>query len=251
MFNKITLGPITIYMYGLMVAIGFASALFLCNYRGKKRGLSEDTIFGIFLCALIGGMVGCRLLYYIVELPAIMEDPSILWDFKNGYVVYGGIIGGIVTSYVYCRIKKENFISYFDLVMPAVSMAQGFGRIGCFCAGCCYGRETHAWYGITFTHSDFAPNGVSLIPTQLISSAGDFLICGVLLWYASKNPKPGRVAAGYLVLYGVGRFLIEFLRNDYRGSIGIFSTSQIISFGIVALGIALYFVIPKMMEKKE
>ena len=77
MFNKITLGPITIYMYGLMIAIGFASALFLCNYRGKKRGLSEDTIFGIFLCALIGGMVGCRLLYYIVELPAIMEDPSI------------------------------------------------------------------------------------------------------------------------------------------------------------------------------
>ena len=60
-----------------------------------------------FLCALIGGMVGRRLLYYIVELPAIMEDPSILWDFKNGYVVYGGIIGGIVTSYVYCRIKKK------------------------------------------------------------------------------------------------------------------------------------------------
>ena len=228
MFNKITLGPITVYMYGLMIAIGFASALFLCNYRGKKRGLNEDTIFGIFLCALLGGMVGCRLLYYIVELPAI-----------------------IVTSYVYCRIKKENFISYFDLVMPAVSMAQGFGRIGCFCAGCCYGRETDAWYGITFTHSDFAPNGVSLIPTQLISSAGDFLICGVLLWYASKKPEPGRVAAGYLVLYGVGRFLIEFLRNDYRGSLGIFSTSQIISFGIVALGIVMYFVIPKMMEKKE
>ena len=65
MFNKITLGPITVYMYGLMIAIGFASALFLCNYRGKKRGLSEDTIFGIFLCALIGGMVGCRLLILV------------------------------------------------------------------------------------------------------------------------------------------------------------------------------------------
>ena len=148
MFNKITLGPITVYMYGLMIAIGFASALFLCNYRGKKRGLSEDTIFGIFLCALIGGMVGCRLLFYIVEIPSIMEDPSILWDFKNGYVVYGGIIGGIVTSYVYCRIKKENFISYFDLVMPAVPMAQGFGRIGCFLAGCCYGRETDSIFSV-------------------------------------------------------------------------------------------------------
>lgn len=246
MFNKITIGPITIYMYGLMIALGFAMALLLTNYRAKKRGMSEDTIFGIFLCALFGGLVGCRLLYYIVELPAILKDPSILWNFKNGYVVYGGIIGGVLTSWVYCHVKKENFISYFDLVMPAVSLAQGFGRIGCLCAGCCYGRPTDAWYGITFTHSDFAPNGVKLIPTQIISSVGDFIFCGLLLWYASKNPKPGRVAAGYMFLYGIGRFLIEFLRNDYRGNIGIFSTSQIISFGVVALAVVLYFIIPRV-----
>ena len=249
MFNKITIGPITVYMYGLMIALGFAMALLLCSYRGKKRGLSEDIIWGIFICALIGGMVGCRLLYYIVELPQIMQDPSILWNFKNGYVVYGGIIGGVLTSWAYCHRKKANFVSYFDLVMPAVSMAQGFGRLGCFFAGCCYGRETDAWYGITFTHSDFAPNGVKLIPTQLISSAGDFLFCGILLWYAAKKPKPGRVASMYLLLYGIGRFLIEFLRDDYRGSLGIFSTSQIISFGVVALGVVLYNVIPKVAKE--
>ncbi len=251
MFNKITIGPITLYMYGIMIALGFAAALALCVYRGKKKHLNEDVIWGIFFCALIGGMVGCRLLYYIVELPQILKDPSILWNFKNGYVVYGGIIGGILTSWVYCKTKKVRFISYFDLVMPAVSLAQGFGRIGCFCAGCCYGRETHAWYGITFQHSDFAPNGVKLIPTQLISSAGDFLFCALLLWYASKKPKEGRVAAAYLLLYGIGRFLIEFLRDDYRGSIGIFSTSQIISFGIVALGVILYFLLPKLAEKNN
>ena len=88
---------------------------------------------------------------------------------------------------------------YFDLVMPAVSFAQGFGRFGCFFAGCCYGRETDAWYGITFHNSSFAPNGVKLIPTQLISAAGDFIICALLLWFASKRPKTGRVAAAYLV----------------------------------------------------
>ena len=114
MFNDIKIGPVTFHMYGLMIAIGFAAALMMCLKRGKKRGLNEDIIYGIFFCAIFGGMIGCRLLYYIVELPAIMEDPSILWDFKNGYVVYGGIIGGIVTSYVYCRIKKENFISQID-----------------------------------------------------------------------------------------------------------------------------------------
>ena len=192
MFNDIKIGPVTFHMYGLMIAIGFAAALMMCLKRGKKRGLNEDIIYGIFFCAIFGGMIGCRLLYYIVEIPEILKDPSILWNFKNGYVVYGGIIGGALTSLIYCRVKKERFLPYFDLVMPAVSFAQGFGRLGCFFAGCCYGRETDSWFSITFTHSDFAPNGVKLLPTQLMSSAGDFLICGLLLLYAGRNQKRDR-----------------------------------------------------------
>lgn len=249
MFNDITIGPITIHMYGLMIAIGFGAALIMTLKRGKKRDFDEDTIWGIFFCAIIGGIVGTRLLYYIVEIKNIIEDPSILWNFKNGYVVYGGIIGGILASYIYCRYKKADFLSYFDLVMPAVSLAQGFGRIGCFFAGCCYGRETDAWYGITFHNSSFAPNGVNLIPTQLISSVGDFIICGILLWYAGKKPKTGRVAAMWLLLYGAGRFMLEFLRNDFRGSVLGLSTSQFISIGIVAVGAVLYMLAPKLGEK--
>lgn len=251
MFSDIKIGPITFHMYGLMIALGFFAALVMTLKRGKKRDFDEDTIWGIFFCAIIGGMVGTRILYYIVEIRSIIENPSILWNFKNGYVVYGGIIGGILASYVYCRYKKADFLSYFDLVMPAVSLAQGFGRIGCFLAGCCYGRETDAWYGITFHNSNFAPNGVKLIPTQLISSAGDFAICGILLFYASKKPQKGRVASMYLMLYGAGRFAVEFLRNDFRGSIGALSTSQIISIAIVAVGILMYMMMPKLGEKKE
>lgn len=250
MFNDITIGPITIHMYGVMIALGFMMALVMSSYCGKKRELDDDVIWGIFFCAIIGGMAGSRILYYIVELPRIIHNPSILWDFKNGYVVYGGIIGGILTSMVYCRVKKAAFLPYFDLVVPAVSLAQGFGRIGCLFAGCCYGAQTDAWYGITFHASDLAPNGVKLIPTQIISSVGDFAICGLLLWYASKKPKTGRVAAAYLLLYGTGRFAVEFLRNDYRGSIGVLSTSQIISIGIVALGIIMYVVMGKS-EKNQ
>lgn len=250
MFNDIKIGPVTFHMYGLMIAIGFLAALLLCLYRGKKKNLSEDIIYGIFFCAIFGGIAGSRILYYIVEIPHIIEDPSILWNFKNGYVVYGGIIGGVLTSLIYCKIKKQRFLTYFDLVMPAVSLAQGFGRLGCFFAGCCYGRETDAWYGITFHNSAFAPNDVKLIPTQLISSAGNFLFCALLLIYAKREPKEGRVAAVYLLLYGIGRFLIEFLRNDYRGSVGVLSTSQLISIGIVALGVVLFAVAPKL-EKKE
>ncbi len=242
MFNDIHIGPITLHMYGLMIAIGYLSALMIVLKRGKKRGLSEDTIYGIFYCAIIGGLLGCRLLFYIVEIPHILKDPSILWDFRNGYVVYGGIIGGILSSCIYVKAKrKEKYLPYFDLVMPAVAIAQGFGRIGCFCAGCCYGAETSSSFHVVFTNSSFAPNGVPLIPTQLMSSAGDFLIGAVLILYSQKTDVPGRTASMYLILYGIGRFFIEFFRGDYRGSLGIFSTSQIISFGIVLLGVVLFY----------
>lgn len=251
MFNDIKLGPVTIHMYGLMMAIGFIFALYLSIYRGKKRNLSEDSLYGILMCALLGGFLGSRILYYIVEFKAVLKDPSILWDFNVGYVVYGGIIGGVLASYIYLKIKKESFIDYFDLVMPAVAAAQGFGRIGCFCAGCCYGARTDSWFHIVFTHSDFAPNNVPLIPTQLISSVGDFAIAGILLWYAGRKPHRGRVGSAYMVIYGIGRFFIEFLRDDYRGSIGVLSTSQIISIFIVLIGAVLFICAPKLFLNKE
>ena len=251
MFNEITIGPLTLHTYGLMIGLGFLAAYAMCYYRGKKDENGKKAEISFMESSGVpssGGLVGTRLLYYIVEIPEIIKDPSILWNFKNGYVVYGGIIGGILVSWLYCRIKKVSFIEYFDLVMPAVALAQGFGRIGCFFAGCCYGKATDSWFGITFTHSDYAPNGVKLIPTQLISSAGDFMICLMLLAYAKRKPKKGRVASLYLMFYGIGRFGVEFLRSDYRGSVGFLSTSQFISIGIVAAGIILYQMLPRIYE---
>lgn len=240
MLNEIQIGPVTIYLYGLMMGIGFISAYFVSDYRAKKKGLNTDILFGIFWCSVLGGLIGARVLYYIVELPNIVNDPSILWDFGFGYVVYGGIIGGVSASYVYCRKKKVHFMEYFDLVMPQVALAQGFGRIGCFFAGCCYGRETELPIGIIFKNSKIAPNGVRLMPTQLLSSAGDFLFAFLMMAYAKKKRKDGKIAAMYLLLYSFGRFFIEFLRDDYRGSIGFLSTSQIISVFIFLLGVCIF-----------
>lgn len=241
MFNDINIGPLTLHMYGLMIAVGFLAALFLSEYWAKKKGLDRDILYGILVCAIVGGIVGCKLLYYIVELPQIIKDPSILLDFKNGFVVYGGIIGGVLASMLYIKkIKKNAFLPYLDIVMPGVAVGQGFGRIGCFFAGCCYGARTESAFSIVFKHSDYAPNNVKLIPTQLISSAGDFVIAAVLYFYLSRKHADGRVGALYFILYGIGRFAIEFLRDDYRGSIGVFSTSQIISLAVVVLGAVLF-----------
>ncbi len=97
MLNDIQIGPITIHMYGLMIGIGFAAAYFICCLQARKKNLSEDILWGILHCSIGGAIIGARLLFYIVSIPQILKDPSILWNFKNGYVVYGGLIfGGLV-----------------------------------------------------------------------------------------------------------------------------------------------------------
>ncbi len=241
MHNDIlTIGRFTIHGYGLMIGIGVLCAVLVAQLRAKKKGLSTDTLYSIVLLALIFGFLGAKLLFCIVELQSIIQNPRLILS-GDGFVLYGGIAGGIAAIMIYCRVKKLSFLRYFDLAAPSIALAQGFGRIGCFLAGCCYGRETDSSFCIVFSNSQYAPNGVKLIPTQLISSAGDFLIALILLLYARGDRKRGKTGGLYLMLYSVGRFGVEFLRADYRGAVGPLSTSQFISVFILLLGILLFF----------
>ncbi len=242
MYNDIlTIGPITIHGYGLMIAIGVLAALFIGEARAKRRGMNSDEIYNLTLCCAILGFLGAKLLFCIIEWKNFVQNPLSILS-SSGFVVYGGIIAGVLAGYGWCRIRKLVFWDYFDIVLPSVAVAQGFGRLGCFLAGCCYGRETKSVFGIAFHNSQYAPNDVKLIPTQLISAAGMFAIAGILFWYAGRNHrgktiKQGCVGFLYLILYSVGRFGVEFLRNDYRGEIGVLSTSQFISIFILIGGV--------------
>lgn len=251
MFNDIKIGPVTFHMYGLMIAIGFAAALMMCLKRGKKRGLNEDIIYGIFFCAIFGGMIGCRLLYYIVEIPEILKDPSILWNFKNGYVVYGGIIGGALTSLIYCRVKKERFLPYFDLVMPAVSFAQGFGRLGCFFAGCCYGIPYDPPIGICLKNAiGTAPTDIPLFPVQLLESGMDFLLAGLLQLCFRKRTRKTDVIPFYCIGYACIRLFTERFRYDSeRGIYFGLATSEWISLALAICGVLLLLV-PSLRRKR-
>lgn len=240
MYNDILkIGSVTIHGYGLMIGLGVLCALFVAEYRAKKRGLNTDQVFSIFLLVLIFGFIGAKLLFCLVEIKAVLKNPMLILS-GDGFVIYGGIIGGIAAVMIYCRIKKVSFLTYLDLLVPSVALAQGFGRIGCFLAGCCYGRETDSPFCIVFHNSQYAPNDVKLLPTQLMMSAGDFLIAVILLLYAKKDRKKGKTAGLYLILYGAGRFAVEFFRNDYRGSVGFLSTSQFISVFTLILGVLLF-----------
>ena len=191
------IGPFTVYGYGLMIAIGILLAYFTGERRAKKRGLPYEHVFNLVICCVPGGFVGAKFLYWITEWKSIAADPSFMrYTLTDGFVVFGGIIGGIGTAILYCRAKGLKFLPFFDTLMPSVALAQGFGRIGCFLAGCCYGKETGSPLSVTFTDSSFAPNGVALVPTQIYSSILDFLNYFILLIILKNQKKRRRDSCG-------------------------------------------------------
>lgn len=236
-----SIGPFTVYGYGAMIAIGILAAYIVTEYRARKQQLDYEQIAYITIWCVLGGFLCAKFLFWITEWKSIVEDPRFFLEtLSDGFVVYGGIIGGILTGYMYSRAKKLDFWKYFDLVMPSIALAQGFGRIGCLLAGCCYGKETEAILAITFHDSDFAPNGVALVPTQIFSSILDFVHFGILIFISKYKRADGQVAAFYLIFYSMGRFILEFLRGDLeRGSIGMLSTSQFIGIFTCVAGMGL------------
>ena len=231
---------IQIKSYGLMIAIGIIIAASLFINKGKKRGYDEDSLLNLIIFAVIGGILGGKGLFIITEIKDIIRDPSILLNFGYGFVIYGAIGGGALAMYLYCRKNNWNLLEIFDITVPVLAIAQGFGRIGCFLAGCCYGAETELPIGVVFPEESLAPSGIHLHPTQIYSSIFDFILGFFLLYYGRKKRENGKVAGMYLIIYSVGRFLVEFLRNDPRGNVGALSTSQFIAIFTLVLGIIIF-----------
>ena len=238
MYNDLfSIGPISIHSYGVLTGLALLAAIILASGRAKKRGMNDDICYGILFVGVIFGYLCSKTTYILVEWDSFIENPQMFLS-TSGFVVMGGLIGGIIAAGIYCKLKKVNFLDYLDLCAPSIAIAQGIGRIGCFMAGCCYGKETDSFIGIAFKNSDYAPNGVKLIPTQLISSLGNFINMAILLILAKKTKKKGAIIGAYITIYSIGRFLIEFLRADDRGNVGILSTSQMLSLVTVLVGIA-------------
>ena len=250
MYNDLfSIGPLTFHTYGLMTAIGIIAAYLLMERRAKQNNFTEEQqskTLGLILFCLIFGYLGSKILYILTILPRLLEDPAVfLQSLSGGWVVFGGLLGGMFGAWLFCHWQKLPVGRYFDLAFPAVALAQAFGRVGCFFAGCCYGVETDSAFSIVFQHSQYAPNHVHLVPTQLISAVLDLVLCLFLLWYEKNKEKySGELAALYLILYSAGRFVLEFWRGDLiRGAVGPLSTSQFIGLFTLLAGIVLLVLI--------
>ena len=250
---------LTIYSYGFMIAIGMITCVVVAYLRaGKRYATDPDIIFNCALIGIVSGMIGAKLTYWIVEL---LKDPKSFdfgWQIKNftaGFVIYGGLILGVLCCLFYVKkMKKMSFARVFDIAAPSIAIGQGIGRIGCFLAGCCFGKEIPAGHwlsfiGVTFPNEALceAPAGVLLWPTQLISAAADLLLAAFLIWYTDRERFAGEVSVFYIGLYAIGRFLVEFIRGDEaRGSVGFLSTSQFIAVFMLVLAVALWFFLKKL-----
>ena len=257
--DLLTIGKFTLHGYSVMIALGFIVAMGLCLLRAKKKNVDGDVITDIGLVGVIAGFVGAKILYIIVSYKELFTNPKNVIGFPaifSGFVAYGGIIFGFGAILVYAKIKKINALEYLDFVIPFIAMIQGFGRVGCFLAGCCYGGPTDSFLGVTFP-SPHAMAGIKVWPTQLFSAAGDFAICGILLLLSMKIKKKGIISVLYVILYAIGRFIVEFFRADPRGALnlgsGTLSTSQFISLLVlpVAIGAAVIINLPKESKTKE
>lgn len=253
MYNDLfSVGPFTVHIYGLFVAFGIIFAYIVTEKRGKKMGIDISHLDSLALCFVISGFVGSKCLYLLTRIKDIVQDPGIIGSLADGWVVWGGIIGGLIGGYIYCHKHNMNFWQQVDLIIPSVALAQGFGRIGCFFAGCCYGIETTSLFGIVFPEGSLAPAGVRLVPTQLMCSVFDFALFFFLIWLVKKKKDlfEGEVAIWYLMLYCIGRFVIEFYRGDLiRGGFDGFSTSQIISLIMFLFSIGLLIYLSKRQKK--
>jgi phosphatidylglycerol:prolipoprotein diacylglycerol transferase len=241
---------LSIPMYGVMMLCGMLAAFILLWFTKRTIPFTEDQIYSAALWSIILGLLGAKILFWIVEIDKVIANPHYLLEtLREGFVFYGSLIGGILGMFIYSRRSKLPFFAFMDLFIPSLALGQAFGRIGCFCAGCCYGSPSHAFCAVTFPAGGAAPAGVPLLPTQLFESAFLFVLTVVLVLILKRKKPFGTVTGWYLVLYGVWRFIIEFFRSDERGSVGSLSTSQFIGIFVVLAGIVLLLIVKKGILK--
>jgi len=217
--DLITIGPLTVHSYGLMIAIGFLLGLYVAIRTGRRNGIDSQKIMDMGFLLIISGIIGSRITYVLINFSEYSANPLKFFKLWEGGLVFsGGLLTAILAALFYIRRHKLNLWQVFDVWAPAVALGQAFGRIGCFMAGCCYGRESHGFCAVTFTNpKSIAPLNMPLYPTQLYDSLSNLIIFGILTVLSTRKKFQGQVFLWFLIMHSTARLVIEKFRGDDRG----------------------------------
>lgn len=247
------IGSFDLPAYGTLVAIGVFSGILLSSRLAQTQKIDPDVASKLGFIATLSGIVGAKILLILANRSFYWHHPSEILSaatLQAGGVFSGGLLAALVVCAVYIGHHHLPVLRISDTFTPGLALGHAIGRFGCFAAGCCYGRPTtHVW-GITFTDPlahelSGTPLGVRVEPTQLFEAAVEFISFFVLLWLLRKKRFDGQVIGAYLLLYGVARFFLEFLRGDPgRGEAlaGLVSDTQLIALGLTGVGALLWAV---------
>jgi len=204
------IGPFTLYAYGLMIAIGFLLGTVLILRDAKKSTLSQNDVFDCMIALLVGGLIGGRLLFVLINWDFYSEHLlRIVMLHEGGLAVQGAIAAGTISLIAAVKIKRISFWKMADIIVPYAALGQSIGRIGCFLNGCCCGKVIENGIGVVFPGETFMR-----MPTQVYLSFGLLMLFIVLIGLKDRPHSEGSIFAWYLILYSGFRFGMDLLRGD-------------------------------------
>ena len=231
----------------MLVASGVLLGLWISVRNSEKQGINGDDAWNLGIYMVLAGIVGAKILYVINDWSSYARNWRAIFSLNTlqaGGVFSGGLIAALAIGAWYMRSQHMPPFRTMDAFAPGLAFGHVLGRFGCFSAGCCYGKPTSHFWGVTFTNNlanevSQTPLNVRLEPTQLIEAAAEFINFVFLMWLLKRKKFDGQVFAAFIMLYGVERFFIEFLRGDEgRGVVfgGLMSGTQLIAICLVIGG---------------
>lgn len=232
--------------YGVFYVTAYLAAIALAARLGMRLGIPFWKTIDVAFQFSIAGELGARLFFVLVEWDAFVAGRISMREFLfAGRVVLGGIVVGSLYGAWLFKKHRLPLLALMDACLAGVALGMGLGRLGCLMAGCCFGKPTDLWWGITFTDPvcrrlSGTPLGVALHPTQILQALDGFLLCAFLVWLFPRRRFDGQGGALFFAWSGASRFAWEFLRDDRRGSWMGLATSQWIGLAMIATGAILW-----------
>jgi len=246
------LGPVTIYTYGVLVAAGVLLGLWYARRQAPRAGLDPDQVWNLGIYMVLAGLILAKVWLVLSSWDYYFAHPRDIFSiatFQSGGTFYGGLAGSVLMIVVYTYVQKISVLAVLDTFCAALPLGHAIGRLGCFAAGCCFGKPTSLPWGVTFTNPlaqqlAGTPLGIPLHPTQLYEVALELVNFVLLVWLGARQRFTGQILGAYLALYGMERGILEFFRGDPGRTLMFHdkvSLMQLVSVGMILTGAFLWW----------